>query len=199
MIDHIILASGSQIRADLMRNAGLSFDILVAKIDEESIRESLLAEQASPRDVADALAEMKALRVADRNPSSLVIGCDQILSLQGKCLSKAKTKAEARVQLSELRGVQHNLLSAVVVFGEGKPLWRHVGQVRLRMRDFSDTYLDDYLDRNWDSVQHAVGCYKLEEEGVRLFSSVQGDYFSVLGLPMIELLSYLTQRGTLPK
>ena len=102
------------------------------------------------------------------------------------------------MQLQQLRGQTHQLLSAIVLYADGKPQWRHVGVVRLQMRDFSDAYLDDYLARNWDSIRESVGGYKLEEEGVRLFSRIDGDYFSVLGLPLLPLLSYLTLRGTLP-
>ncbi|WP_368185572.1 nucleoside triphosphate pyrophosphatase [Aestuariibius sp. HNIBRBA575] len=199
MNNHIILASNSQIRATLLRNAGVSFDVLAKKIDEESIRASLQAEEASPRDIADALAEMKAARAAEAHPNSFVLGCDQILAFQQNCFAKPADKNDARQQLQQLRGKQHQLLSAAVLYHENKPIWRHVGQVRLTMRPFSDAYLDDYLDRNWDSIRHAVGCYKLEEEGVRLFSRVEGDYFNVLGLPLLEFLSYLTLRGILPK
>jgi len=198
MSTQIILASGSEIRAELLKNAGLDFAVSVARVDEDSIRASLLAEQASPRDIADTLAEMKAQRVAARHPEALVIGCDQILALGREIYSKPQTQAEALIQLQSLRGQKHQLLSAAVIYGEGKPLWRHVGTVRLTMREASDAYLTDYLDRNWDSIQHSVGAYKLEEEGVRLFTRIEGDYFNVLGLPLLELLSYLTLRGTLP-
>lgn len=194
----IILASGSRIRAQLLANAGLEFTVSVARVDEEAIRASMQSEDASPRDLADLLAELKAQRVAARHPETLVIGCDQILALGRDIYAKPQTPADALSQLQSLRGQTHQLLSAAVIYGEGKPLWRHVGIVRLHMRDASDAYLSDYVDRNWDSIRHSVGAYKLEEEGVRLFTRIDGDYFNVLGLPLLELLSYLTQRGTLP-
>lgn len=198
MQDKIILASGSAIRAQLLRNAGVSFVVQAARIDEEAVRASLQSENASPRDIADTLAELKAQRVAAKHPDALVIGCDQILALDHDILAKPETPAVALAQLYSLRGRKHQLLSAVVIYGDGKPLWRHVGVVRLHMRDASDDYLAAYVDRNWDSIRHSVGAYKLEEEGVRLFSRIEGDYFNVLGLPLLELLSYLTLRGTLP-
>ncbi|WP_322891005.1 MULTISPECIES: Maf family protein [unclassified Yoonia] len=198
MQDKIILASGSTIRAQLLRNAGVAFDIHLARIDEDAVRASLQSENASPRDIADTLAELKAQRVAAKHPGALVIGCDQILALDQDIVAKPETPAAALDQLRALRGRKHQLLSAAVIYGEGKPLWRHVGVVRLHMRDASDDYLAAYVDRNWDSIRHAVGAYKLEEEGVRLFTRIEGDYFNVLGLPLLELLSYLTLRGTLP-
>jgi septum formation protein len=198
MSQRIILASGSHIRQQLLRNAGLDFDVVKPRVDEESAKAALLEEGALPRDVADALAELKASRVSSQSDNALVIGCDQVLALKDRIFSKPESRDHARTQLQELRNDRHSLLSAVVVYEGGKPIWRHVGEARLRMRDFSDAYLDDYLDRNWESVRHAVGAYKLEEEGVRLFSRIEGDYFHVLGLPLIELLSYLTLRGTLP-
>jgi septum formation protein len=198
MTDQIILASGSEIRAQLLQNAGVEFTTVVARIDEEMIRQSLTAEEASPRDIADTLAEMKAQKVASKHPEALVIGCDQILSFENACLAKPKSPEEAIAQLKAMRGKRHQLLSAAVIYGEGKPLWRHVGVVRLHMRDVSDAYIAAYVARNWESIQHSVGAYKLEEEGVRLFTRIEGDYFNVLGLPLLDLLSYLTLRGTLP-
>lgn len=197
MVSTLILASSSEIRAQLLRNAAVSIDVQPARIDEEMIRASLEAEGASPRDLADALAEFKARKISEKNPGRLVLGCDQVAELGGDVLSKPRDQAEAIAQLSAMSGKTHRLLSAAVLYEDGKPVWRHVGVVRLRMRDLSATYVEDYVGRNWDSIRHAVGAYKLEEEGVRLFVKVDGDYFNVLGLPLSELLSYLILRGDL--
>jgi septum formation protein len=137
--------------------------VQVARIDEDAVRMSLQSENASPRDIADTLAELKAQKVAAKHPDALVIGCDQILALGHDIFTKPDTQAQALDQLRALRGRKHQLLSAAVIYGEGKPLWRHVGTVRLHMRDASDDYLAAYVDRNWDSIRHAVGAYKLEE------------------------------------
>ena len=191
----LLLASGSEIRATLLRNAGLRFDIARPRVDEDAIRASLRAEETGPRDVADALAEFKAVKVSDKHPGALVIGCDQVLDLDGAVLTKPESPAAARQQLMDLRGKTHRLLSAVVICENGRPLWRHVGIARLTMRDFSEGYLDAYLTRNWPEVGNSVGAYMLEAEGVRLFSRIEGDYFTILGLPLIELLTWLGIRG----
>ena len=198
MADPIILASSSEIRATLLRNAGVSFTTEKPRVDEEMIRASLEAEEASPRDIADFLAEAKARKVSLKANGAMVIGCDQVLDFDGSVMSKPVDPSECLAQLTALRGKTHRLLSAAVIYKDGEPLWRHVGVVRLTMREFSDDYLRDYVDRNWESIRWSVGGYKLEEEGVRLMSRIEGDYFNVLGLPMIELLNYLTVRGALP-
>lgn len=197
MARQIVLASGSAIRGQMLSNAGIAFEAIVPRVDEEMIKIALQAEKATPRDIADALAETKARKIGGKHPDKLVIGCDQVLDFDGQILSKPQTPEEAKKQLKVLRGKRHSLLSAVVVYHELEPLWRHVGQVRLYMRDISDSYLNEYVDRNWPSLQSSVGGYKLEEEGVRLFSRIEGDYFTILGLPLIEMINYLTASGDL--
>lgn len=198
MLSRLILASGSEIRQTLLRNAGVPFEVVVARLDEEAVKGALVSEGAAPRDIADALAEGKARKVSLKHPDAMVIGCDQVLSFKGQLISKAASVEEARALLRQMRGERHNLLSAAVIYEAGEPKWRHVGEVRLTMNKLSDAYLDDYLARNWESVRHAVGCYKLEEEGPRLFSRIDGEYFNVLGLPLLQLLSYLAERKVIP-
>ena len=197
MARQIVLASGSAIRGQMLSNAGIAFEAIVPRVDEEMIKIALQAEKATPRDIADALAETKARKIGGKHPDKLVIGCDQVLDFDGQILSKPQTPDEAKEQLKALRGKRHSLLSAVVVYHELEPLWRHVGQVRLYMRDISDSYLNEYVERNRPSLQSSVGGYKLEEEGVRLFSRIEGDYFTILGLPLIEMINYLTASGDL--
>ncbi|MBU2999294.1 septum formation protein Maf [Roseovarius nubinhibens] len=192
---HIILASGSSIRQTLLRNAGVDFDVVPARIDEDAVRRAMQAEDLSPRDIADALAELKAQKTGAKHPDALVIGCDQILSIGKDILAKPDSRDTARIQLQYLRGKTHELHSAAVICEGPKPVWRKIGRVRMTMRNFTDAELDRYLDRNWPGVSDAVGAYKLEEEGARLFAAVEGDYFSVLGLPLLDLLSYLSLRG----
>lgn len=198
MAQQIILASGSEIRRRLLANAGVDAEAIVARIDEASVKQAMAEEGAPPRDVADALAELKARRVAERRPDALVIGCDQVLVFDDDILSKPATPEEARAQISTLSGRTHTLLSAVVACDDGRPVWRHVGVARLTMRRITERYADEYVERNWDSIRHTVGSYKLEEEGVRLFSRIEGDYFTVLGLPLLEVLSWMTLRGKIP-
>ena len=197
MVPHIILASSSKIRKTLLQNAGVEIETQAARIDEDAIKAALIADGALPRDIADALAEGKARKISLKNPGAVVVGCDQVLAIGKDMLSKPTSPDDAASQLKRLRNDTHQLLSAAVVYEDGEPKWRHVGVARLTMRDFSEDYLNDYLNRNWESVQHSVGGYKLEEEGVRLFSRIHGDYFTILGIPLLELLSYLTIRGTL--
>ncbi|RYH04218.1 septum formation protein Maf [Salipiger sp. IMCC34102] len=194
----LILASGSTIRAALLRNAGVPFEVQAARVDEDAVKDALRGEAASPRDVADALAELKAAKISGRRPEALVLGCDQVLAFDGGLLSKPRDPEEALAQLSAMRGKVHQLLSAAVLYEGGAPQWRHVGVVRLHMRDASDAFLEDYVARNWDEIRHCVGAYQIEAEGVRLFHRIEGSLFDVQGLPLLELLSYLTLRGTLP-
>ena len=199
MVAPLILASGSWIRAKMLQQANVPFTTTMPRVDEENVKRALIAEEAPPRDIADALAELKARKVCDKNPGALVLGCDQVLDFQGKVFSKPENVEAAREQLQQLRGQRHMLHSAAVLYENGEPVWRFVGVVRLFMRTFSDAYLEAYLQRNWESIRHSVGGYKLEEEGVRLFEKVDGNYFTDLGMPLVEILSYLTLRGDLPK
>jgi septum formation protein len=191
----LILASSSETRLRLLQAAGLDVTSYNPRIDEVAIRDSLTAEGASPRDIADALAEMKARKIAEREQGALVLGCDQVLEFDRKVWGKPQTPDEALQQLLAFRGKSHKLLSAVVLYDAGKPIWRHVGEVKLTMRMMSDDWLKAYVARNWESIRHSVGGYKLEEEGIRLFLTIEGDYFTILGLPLLPLLGYLGERG----
>jgi len=190
----LILASGSETRARLLRNAGLDIEVQPARIDEENLRLSLQADGASPAELADALAENKALKIAQKNPDGLVLGCDQILDLDGSVLTKPQGPDHARIQLQNLRGKTHRLLSAAVLYHQSRPVWRTTAIARLTMRSFSDDFLEHYLQANWHDIRQCVGCYQLEGPGIRLFSGVDGDYFGILGLPLLELLNVLTLR-----
>jgi septum formation protein len=179
----------------MLRAAGLDPTPVAPRVDEATIRDALTAEGATPRDIADALAEMKARKVAEKHPEAVVLGCDQVLALDRATFAKPDTPNDARAQLRALRGKTHKLLSAAVIYENAEPVWRHVSEARLTMHQVSDAYLDDYVTRNWDSIRHSVGCYKVEEEGVRLFSAITGDHFTILGLPLLPLLAYLGNRG----
>ena len=198
MPDLLILASGSDARAEMLRRAAVAFDVTPARIDEDAARAGLQAEGASARDIADALAEAKARKVSAKHPEALVLGADQVLEFDGRILSKPETKADAVRQLTSMRGAGHKLHSAAVICENSRPVWRHVGLARLNMATRSNAWIANYVDRKWDHVRRSVGAYRIEDEGVRLFSRIDGDHFVVLGLPLLEVLSYLTLRGTLP-
>jgi septum formation protein len=195
----ILLASTSPTRLQMLRAAGLTVDAVAPRVDEASIRDALVAEGAHPRDIADTLAEMKARKVAEKHQGALVLGCDQVLALDRQTIAKPETPDEARAQLRQLRGQSHKLLSAIVAYENGEPVWRHVAEARLTMHQISDAYLDGYVTRNWDSIRHSVGCYKIEEEGVRLFSAISGDHFTILGLPLPPLLAWMGTRGMIAR
>ncbi|MEL6125446.1 MAG: Maf family protein [Pseudomonadota bacterium] len=193
----IILASGSSIRRDMLQNAGLDVEVQPARVDEASIKSAMLAEDAPPRDIADKLAELKSLRISQKNPEALVLGADQVLVHAKRLFDKPEDLSEAREHLELLSGQAHELLSAAVISENGKPVWRHIGRAQMIMRPLSAPFINAYLAAEREGVLETVGCYKLEGRGAQLFSRVQGDYFSVLGLPLLEILGFLRARGVL--
>jgi septum formation protein len=195
MTQEIILASGSAIRAQMLRNVGLSFTVQKPRVDEMAIMQALQAEGASPRDIADALAEAKALKISDKYPSAMVLGCDQVLACDDKIYTKADSQDQALDQLLSLAGKTHHLFAALVIYENGRPIWRHVGHARMTMRQVSRAMLTHYLQENWASVADSVGCYKIEQQGPRLFSQIEGDNFTIQGMPLIALLNYFALKG----
>ena len=193
----IILASQSEIRSELLRRVGLAFEVRPARIDEDAVREAMEVEAAPPRDIADILAEQKALKVSRRLPEALVIGSDQVLALDKEIIAKPETREEAAEQLNQLSGRDHRLLTAAVVAEAGRAQWRVVTEARLWMKPLSASFIEAYLDRNWPDVSSSVGAYKLEAEGPRLFQRITGDHFTILGLPLLEICAYLELRGVL--
>ncbi len=196
MSPRLILASKSATRRAVLDGAGVPYEALGSGVDEESAKVELLAKGANPSQVADALAEQKALAVSRRR-SELVIGADQTLELDGRLYDKAETVDEARARLIALRGKSHQLHSAVVVAQNGATIWRETQSATLGMRDFTDEFLDAYLAAEGEAALGSVGCYRLEGSGVQLFSSIEGDYFTILGLPLMGLLELLRTQGLL--
>ena len=192
----LTLASKSSARQTILRNAGVVFEAIGSGVDEDAAKAGLLAEGAGPREVADALAELKAFKVSTKRPG-LVIGSDQTLELDGALIDKVDTVEAARARLIQMRGKVHKLHSAVVVARDGQPIWRVIETTRLSVRDFSDAWLDGYLQRNAPDVLSSVGCYFLEGEGVQMFDRIDGDYFAILGLPVVGLFDFLRLHGAL--
>ena len=191
MSDTIVLASGSAIRLRLLTDAGIPVRAEPANVDEEQVVRSLEAEKVRPKDAAMVLAEMKAVRISQKHPESLVVGCDQVLEFDGRVVSKCKSPEEALSLLQELRGNSHRLHSSAVVCIESTPVWRHTDTAEVQMREVSNGFLQDYVKRNPTAVLESVGCYRIEEEGFTLISQVLGDFNTVCGLPLRALLSYL--------
>lgn len=192
----LILASRSAARRAMLAEAGVPHEALAADVDEAALKTGLLAQGADPAVIALALAEEKAITASRRRPG-LVLGADQTLDLAGALFDKAETLDEARDRLLTFRGRRHVLHSAVVLARDGAPVWRHADQAALTMRAFSDEFLDTYLAAEGNALLSSVGCYRLEGLGAQLFERVEGDYFTVLGMPLWPLLEELRRQGVL--
>lgn len=196
-VGEIVLASGSRARREMLAAAGVHFTVQAADVDEPAIRARLFAEDKSiaPKKVAEVLAIAKAEDVSGKRPGSIIVGADQVLALDDELLSKASSIEAARAALQRLRGRTHELHSAVAFAEDGKVNFTHIATARLTMRDFSDGFLDDYLKRAADRVTQTVGAYELEGHGIQLFEKIEGDYFTILGMPLMPVLAELRWRG----
>lgn len=194
----LILASQSTSRRALLQAAGVPFAAMSPQVDEEGAKEALRAEGHNARQLADALAELKALKLSRKMPGDLVLGCDQTLELDdGGMIDKAVDRDDATRILRRLSGRTHRLHSAAVVAQGGAPVWRVIEPVTLTMRDLSDQFITNYLDQEWDHVRWCVGCYRIEGPGAQLFSRIDGTQFAIQGLPLLGLLDFLRTRGVL--
>jgi septum formation protein len=188
----LVLASGSAVRMTLLRNAGLDFHARDSRVDEDAVKKRFAGSDTDT--LALKLAEEKAQVVSRAEPTAFVIGADQILSCEGRRYDKPRDMNEARANLEKFRGREHILHSGVVLALAGDIVWRHSDRAHLAMRDFSDDFLDLYLATVGDKVRASVGCYQLEGPGIQLFERIDGDYFTILGLPLLPLLAELRRR-----
>lgn len=195
----LVLASTSSTRRRLLQEAGLAFAAEAPGVDEDEVKRSLGAANASGAQIAETLAEMKALRVSRRHGDALVIGADQVLACNGTLFDKPPDLDHARAQLITLRGKTHELLTAVCVAQGGNRIWHHNATARLSMRAFSDTFLDQYVAACGEDLLGSVGAYRLEGRGAQLFSRIDGDFFTILGLPLLALLEFLRGHGVVAR
>lgn len=193
----LILASQSTARRAMLTAAGVPHVAVSAPVDEDAAKASL--GQLPARDLADALAELKALRVSASHSGALVLGCDStVVTADGERLDKPASRTDAAAQLTRLAGGAHDLFSAAVIAESGRPVWRVVDRVRLHVRPLAPAAIEAYLDTAWPAVAGCVGCYRIEAEGVQLFTRIEGSHFTILGLPLLPLLAYLRTRGVMP-
>lgn len=192
----IVLASTSASRRAMLTAAGVAHEALPALVDEEAVKASL--GEVAPRDLADALAEMKALKVSARVPGTLVLGGDSVVAIEdGTLLDKPVDRADAEKHLKLLSGKRHDLYSAAVIAENGRAVWRHVDRARMWVRPLSDQFIAEYLDAEWPAISGCVGCYRVEGPGVQLFSRIEGSHYTILGMPLLNILDYLRTRGQL--
>ncbi|PHR23808.1 MAG: septum formation inhibitor Maf [Hoeflea sp.] len=195
MTSPLVLASASPFRKALLENAGLTFDVESAQIDERAVEAAL--GDLNPEDVATILAEAKAQDVSERNPGAIVIGSDQTLSLDGAIYHKPADMDEARRRLLALSGKTHDLTSAIVLAKDGETIWRHMSVARMTMRDLDPGFIGRHLSNVGDEALSSVGAYQFEGEGIQLFERIDGDYFAIIGLPMLPLLAQLRDLGAI--
>jgi septum formation protein len=196
---NFILASASKSRAQILEKAHVNFTAVPASVDEDAVKNEMLAEKATRETIADALAELKAKAVSASHPDDLVLGADQILIFRNELISKCPDMTAAEALLKRLRGHSHRLVSAMALAKAGRVIWRYRAHAELTMRNFSDAFLADYLGQEGEGLLSGVGCYRLESMGSQLFSEVEGDYFCILGLPLVPLLAVLRDQGVLAK
>tara|TARA_R100001244_G_scaffold6593_8_gene7931 strand:- start:9804 stop:10409 length:606 start_codon:yes stop_codon:yes gene_type:complete len=195
----LILASKSKARRAMLTAAGISVEAIAPNVDEEALKEGLKSEGVTARNLADALAEAKAVRLSRRIGEALVLGADQVLALEdGTMLDKPSGPADAIAQLKLLSGRKHKLFSAAVIAEQGLPVWRHVDSATLSVRPLGDSFIEQYVESEWDNIRHCVGCYEIEGRGIQLFSAIAGSQFTIMGLPLLHLLDYLRIRSNLP-
>lgn len=195
----IVLASGSVTRARLLRDAGVEIVVDRPAVDEDEVKQAFRADGATPEQAAEALADLKARRVSPRHPGRLVLAADQMLECEGDWFDKPADRAGAEAQLSRLAGRTHRLLSAAVVYLDGTRIWHRVEPARMTMRPLSRSFLYAYLDAVGETVLSSVGAYHVEGLGAQLFARIEGDHFTIQGLPLLPLLGFLRQRGVLPE
>lgn len=193
----VVLASKSPSRQAILRAAGVPFEVAASGVDEDAVKARLLGAGQGPREIADHLAEAKAVAVSKAMPGAIVVGADQTLDLGGELYDKVETMSEGRARLRTLRSRSHLLHSAVVVAQHGMPIWRYLESPRLVMRAASDAFIDAYLTRHGEALLGSVGVYQLENDGAQLFDEIDGDYFAILGLPLLPLLALLRDKGAL--
>lgn len=194
----IILASQSAARRAMLTAAGVAHEAQPAHVDEDGVTAALIAQAAAPERIADALAELKAIKISRARPGMLVLGADSVaVAADGALLAKPETRLRAEQQLRQLSGTPHRLISAAVIAENGVPVWRAGGAARLTMRSLSDSFIQQYLDAEGEAVLGCVGCYRIEALGAQLFATVDGDQFIIRGLPLLALLDYLRVRGVL--